>query len=54
MRVVSAHAGDHPRPVADRLEDGAQKRLLSASVVVGDSPVVPLDHEAVVACSSTR
>ena len=40
--VVGAGAGHHAGPVADRLDDGAEQRSFSSSVVVGDSPVVPL------------
>ena len=42
VRVVGADAGDHLRPVADRVDDGAESCSFSASLVVGLSPVVPL------------
>ena len=40
--VVGADAGDDVGAVADRLQHGSTSSAFSASLVVGDSPVVPL------------
>ena len=47
--VVGADTGDDVGPVADRLDHARTSASFSASVVVGDSPVVPLITSAVVA-----
>jgi hypothetical protein len=49
VRVVGAHAGDHPGPVADRLDHGAEQALLFGITRGGRLARGSADHEGVVA-----